>query len=225
MGRLRRWYKKLYGFEHSLWEDGGGNLVVSVDGDDTDAVVEWLERIGMGSYSAPFIEQTVDVSLLKSLSLKDLRDELGVTNMSDRRRIFNGILMLLSRDVDKYALPEDGRILTHLFNVRVFNAWIRCAVQLLIFAVAVNFLVFCDDVTFIRNCAIGACIVAIVFLLVGFWRYFVIHRVSKRVNYNMLVPSDIGLIPVLVSAAATFATFSIIVMTNFSQLDGSCKPD
>jgi len=126
---LRRWYKKLYGFEHSLWEDGGGNLVVSVDGDDTDAVVEWLERIGMGSYSAPFIEQTVDVSLLKSLSLKDLRDELGVTNMSDRRRIFNGILMLLSRDVDKYALPEDGRILTHLFNVRVFNAWIRCAVQ------------------------------------------------------------------------------------------------
>jgi len=91
--------------------------------------------------------------------------------------------------------------------------------------VAINFLVFCDDVIFIRNCAIASCIVAIVFLLVGFWRYFVIHRVSKRVNYNMLVPSDIGLIPVLVSAVATFATFSIIVMTNFNQVDGSCEPD
>jgi len=129
MGRLRRWYKKLYGFDHSIWEDGEENMVVTVDGDDTDAVAEWLERIGMGSYSAMFVEQMVDVSMLKSLSLKDLRDELRVTNMSDRRRIFNGILMLLSRDLDKYTLPEDGRILTHLFNVRVFNAWIRCAVQ------------------------------------------------------------------------------------------------
>ncbi len=58
--------------------------------------------------------------ILKTLSSEELRDDLGIDNLRHRRDIGEAIQRLIAATspVTVDALPEHGRILDHLSNVR-----------------------------------------------------------------------------------------------------------
>ena len=53
-------------------------------------VATWLHELGLAQYAAAFIENSVSVDLLPSLTADDLKD-LGVSAVGHRRRLLNAI--------------------------------------------------------------------------------------------------------------------------------------
>lgn len=106
--------------------------------DDTEEVIEWLQAIDMDAYSSVFREHSVTGYILLSLNSAELRETLGVAKLGDRRIFLDNIQYLnqvLSLETSK-AIPEDGRILTHLSNERLFLSWQRLSIILQTTAVA-----------------------------------------------------------------------------------------
>ena len=56
-------------------------------------VATWLHELGLAQYAAAFIENSVSVDLLPSLTADDLKD-LGVSAVGHRRRLLNAIAAL-----------------------------------------------------------------------------------------------------------------------------------
>lgn len=100
--------------------------------DISEEVVEWLDVIGMESYAPAFRAQSVTGYTLLALNSVDLRKTLGVSSLRDRRTLLEGIRYLnRAQDAEsKLAIPEDGRILTHLSNERALLTWTRFCIIL-----------------------------------------------------------------------------------------------
>ena len=117
---------------HSQAELGDVPDVITVED-----VQEWLDKIGQGEYKEEFKKNGVDGEVLKTLTSEELREDLKVENLRDRRDILNATqkLTMATKAVPTEGLPEHGRILDHLSNVRTYHSWIRVGVQLLGFSI------------------------------------------------------------------------------------------
>lgn len=108
-------------------------------------VQAWLSALGYARYGAAFAANEITGDVLRTLTSDELRDDLGVRHLRHRRDLLDGIAALLVRDAEARtspttadavdALPEHGRILDHLSNVRSYHSWMRVGVQMLGFAI------------------------------------------------------------------------------------------
>src|SRR5262245_43051324 len=55
------------------------------------SVREWLASLGLSEYADRFAEHRIDFSILQDLTAKDLKDELGIVHVGDRRRLLQSI--------------------------------------------------------------------------------------------------------------------------------------
>src|SRR6516165_4171858 len=58
------------------------------------SVRQWLASLGLSEYADRFAEHRIDFSILKDLTDKDLKEELGITPLGDRRRLLRAIARL-----------------------------------------------------------------------------------------------------------------------------------
>lgn len=96
-------------------------------------VATWLRAIHLPQYVPTFVAHGVSFGTLLTLNSVELRDALGVKPLAHRRLLLDGIAYLeetLHEDTVA-ALPEDGRILTHLSNERTYLGWCRGVILLL----------------------------------------------------------------------------------------------
>jgi class 3 adenylate cyclase/predicted ATPase len=58
------------------------------------SVKEWLASLGLSEYADRFAEHQIDFSILRDLTDRDLKEELGVVSLGDRRRLLRAIAHL-----------------------------------------------------------------------------------------------------------------------------------
>ena len=58
------------------------------------SVKEWLASLGLSEYADRFAEHRIDFSILRDLTDRDLKEELGVVSLGDRRRLLRAIAHL-----------------------------------------------------------------------------------------------------------------------------------
>ena len=58
------------------------------------SVGEWLASLELSEYADRFVEHRIDFSILQDLTDKDLKDELGIVRLGDRRRLLRAIANL-----------------------------------------------------------------------------------------------------------------------------------
>ena len=58
------------------------------------SVREWLASLGLSEYADRFAEHRIDFSILQDLTDKDLKEELGIVLLGDRRRLLRAIAKL-----------------------------------------------------------------------------------------------------------------------------------
>jgi class 3 adenylate cyclase len=58
------------------------------------SVREWLASVGLSEYADRFAEHRIDFSILQDLTDKDLKEELGIVPLGDRRRLLQAIAKL-----------------------------------------------------------------------------------------------------------------------------------
>src|SRR5437763_1244564 len=58
------------------------------------SVKEWLASLGLSEYADRFAERRIDFSILRDLTDEDLKEELGVVLLGDRRRLLRAIAQL-----------------------------------------------------------------------------------------------------------------------------------
>jgi class 3 adenylate cyclase len=58
------------------------------------SVGEWLASLGLSEYADRFAKHRIDFSILRDLTDKDLKDELGIMLLGDRRRLLRAIAKL-----------------------------------------------------------------------------------------------------------------------------------
>jgi len=141
-------------------------------------------------FQAPaFLDHAVSGVILRSLTTEDLRDELGVKPLRHRRALIAAIDHLNSEETAGTphaglvtgtfsALPEFGRMLTHMSNVRTVHSWQRLAVQQLILAAGVVRLALVElkeekDVLyrFVLAACSAFCGACVLFAVYGGWRF------------------------------------------------------
>src|SRR5215472_11128664 len=54
-------------------------------------VREWLGSLGLSEYADRFDEHRIDFSMLEDLTDQDLKEELGIVPLGDRRRLLRAI--------------------------------------------------------------------------------------------------------------------------------------
>lgn len=96
-------------------------------------VATWLRAIHLPQYVSTFVAHGVSFGTLLTLNSVELRDALGVKPLAHRRLLLDGIAYLAEtlHQETIAALPEDGRILTHLSNERTYLGWCRGVILLL----------------------------------------------------------------------------------------------
>jgi class 3 adenylate cyclase len=58
------------------------------------SIEEWLVSLGLAEYADRFAEHRIDFSILRDLTDQDLKDELGIARLGDRRRLLRAIAEL-----------------------------------------------------------------------------------------------------------------------------------
>ena len=58
------------------------------------SVKEWLASLGLSEYADRFAEHRIDFSILRDLTDQDLKKDLGVVSLGDRRRLLRAIAQL-----------------------------------------------------------------------------------------------------------------------------------
>jgi len=182
-------------------------------------VIAWLDRIGCAQYVDAFHKNGIDADILRSLTSEELRDDLGVVNLRHRRNILYEISLLGEPPRD--TLPEHGRILNHLSNVRTYHSWVRVGVQLLAYSVAFLRLIPIQrgkDITTAFSFAIA--LSGILFLTYAAHRYkLVIQMIENSGQNNQAYQPDIFgvVISLVILSILSVLTITIIVLDGFAQ--------
>lgn len=136
---------------------------------------------------------------LASLTNAELRDDLQVKNLRQRREILAYVRPARS-------VPEFGRILVHLSNDRTCHSWFSNTIQALIFAGALLRIPPLRPVAMVWPCALGVVCSASAGATYGVWQYFVVARdVDTRCEYK---PDWIG---AMLAFVITLSIASIVV--------------
>src|SRR5215475_3985516 len=69
------------------------------------SVREWLASVGLSEYADRFAEHRIDFSILQDLTDKDLKEELGIVPLGDRRRLLRAIAKLVGTASTTPQLP------------------------------------------------------------------------------------------------------------------------
>jgi uncharacterized membrane protein YidH (DUF202 family) len=184
-------------------------------------VRDWLRRAGFEQYEDVFLVNEVDADVLKTLTSEELRDDLGITNLRHRRDILDAVRRLVSAtaSVKVDALPEHGRILDHLSNVRTYHSWIRLGVQLFAFAIvtlrlAPNF----RGTALVTASSSYFATIGIIALLYGVFRYKAVIAMIEQSGastpkYN---PDRVGVVAMLVLVLiASVISLTLILIHGF----------
>lgn len=180
-----------------------------------DDVGHWLDSISLSKYKHSFRDNHVDGVLLLSLTSTELRDDLKVTDFQHRRQILEAI-DVLKKDERKKALrsesngddaqqsekmPEHGRILDHLANVRTYHSWLRVGVQFMAFAIvtlrlAPNF----RETKLISSTAFFFASISILAMIHAVLRYRVVVRMIEqtRLSHPSYTPDLFGMASLVV---------------------------
>lgn len=86
-----RQYSDLEYFDVLLRQRTGSSAPDSLDEWATGDVVEWLKLQGFARYASAFLEHDVDGPLLVQLTAEELRDDLEMGSLGDRKRILAAI--------------------------------------------------------------------------------------------------------------------------------------
>src|SRR5262245_47572649 len=71
------------------------------------SVSEWLASLGLSEYADRFAEHRIDFSILRDLTDRDLKEELGILLLGDRRRLLRAIANLGAADsTTSQLVPE-----------------------------------------------------------------------------------------------------------------------
>lgn len=169
-------------------------------------VRDWLHSQGFPQYADAFTTNEIDASVLKTLTSEELRDDLFVTNLRHRRQLLDAISKLAAQDTSfptkkKDPLPEHGRILDHLSNVRTYHSWIRVGIQFLGFSIVTLRLApdFRPTAT-ISAAAFYFAVVGIIALLYGIYRYRQVIQMIERSSTTSpkYKPDRAGVITILI---------------------------
>lgn len=173
-------------------------------------VCNWLDSISLSQYTDSFRDNFVDGVLLITLSATELRDDLRVVNLHHRRRIMEAIDEIKNQRQgeavsgvasDKSAipasdkLPEHGRILDHLSNVRTYHSWLRVAVQFLSFAiVTIRLAPAFREATLVSTAAFYFAAVSVLAMVYAVYRYRVVVRMIEhsRLSSPAYSPDVVG---------------------------------
>ena len=63
------------------------------------SVREWLASLGLAEYANRFAEHRIDFSILGDLTDRDLKDDLGIVVLGDRRRLLRAIAEHLRHEI------------------------------------------------------------------------------------------------------------------------------
>lgn len=193
-------------------ENGDGLKGVNLSGgiETVDDVCNWLNSISLSQYSDSFRENYVDGVLLVTLTTTELRDDLGVTNLHHRRRIMESIDGIKNEKQGEATsatasdkggipasdkLPEHGRILDHLSNVRTYHSWLRVAVQFLSFAiVTIRLAPAFREATLVSTAAFYFAAVSVLAMVYAVYRYRAVVRMIEhsRLSSPTYTPDVIG---------------------------------
>ncbi|KAK1865051.1 hypothetical protein I4F81_007586 [Pyropia yezoensis] len=177
-------------------------------------VAEWVAECGFPQYRDAFLGHAVSGVILRSLTSEDLRDELGVRPLRHRRAFLAAIDQLNDEEAAGTphaghvggtfsSLPEFGRVLTHLSNVRTAHSWCRLAVQQLILALGVVRLGVVEaaderDVLYRLVLAVCAawCVVGVGFAVYGGWRFLRVTSIldSAEMQTSKFYPDRVGVV-------------------------------
>ncbi|CAN8077004.1 unnamed protein product [Agarophyton chilense] len=181
-------------------------------------VQKWLADLGFSQYAHVFLTNEVDGVILKTLTSEELRDDLLINNLRHRREILVAIARLVEEEAspDAQKLPEHGRILDHLSNVRTYHSWISVGIQFLGFAVVTlrlspNF----RDTNLITASSIYFSLIGISALVYGVYRYKnVIGMIeSSGPSTKHFSPDRVGVVSILLLAfAAVVLTLTILAL-------------
>lgn len=188
---------------------------------DLDGGVEsFLHWVGFPQYKEFFEQQHISGELLPSLENIELRDGLGVTKLRHRREIMKGVHSLCGTSSDRKQrfVPEFGRILIHLSNMRTFHSWITVGLQHFVFGIALNLIA----PTFrtsneIRRASIYIWAVGLGAHLYATARYWSVARVvDTQPDDKIFVADELGTILLAIATAATAAlTLHLILKEGF----------
>lgn len=184
-------------------------------------VREWLVRSGMKAYEDVFTVNEINGAVLKTLTSEELRDDLKITNIRHRRDLCHAIARLVeaTTTVEVDSLPEHGRILDHLSNIRTVHSWSRLGVQMLGFSVVTlrlspNF----RSTAVVTAASFYFCFVGVVALVYGILRYRAVISMietsgSSTPKYN---PDRSGIVIMLVLLLiAAGVSLALILLRGF----------
>lgn len=184
-----------------------------------DSVKEWLAEIGLEMYTEHFCRHGIAGETLYSLTSRDLRDDVGIRNLSHRRRLMEEIARLRTRVrpvPSRVFLPEFGRILDHLSNVRTFHSWLRVGVQQLTFALALERLApNLRSLKFMSGVALYCALTGSIYLAYGGWRYLHVLKMidNAAVKEKRWWQDDPGIFGVSVfMLSAAVVVFVVIIL-------------
>lgn len=164
-------------------------------------VSNWLEELGFRQYSQIFKDNEVNGDILRTLTSEELRDDLAVTNLRHRRDILDAIQRLKStQDHPPEPLPEHGRILDHLSNVRTYHSWIRLGVQFMAFSlVTLRLAPMFRTTPLVTAASFYYALVGVLALIYGIFRYNkVINMIEDSgPSHQSYRPDRIGVLSML----------------------------
>ncbi|CAN8071361.1 unnamed protein product [Agarophyton chilense] len=175
---------------------------------DTEVLQHALRQRGLQAYATRFEQAALPPQMLHSLTNRELRDDLHVAPLSHRR----AILAVLSDLRAPPALPDFGRVLVHLSNVRTFHSWLRLAFQAAIFSLALVRLHPLRGASLLRGAALSVAAAGAVCALFGGCRYFAV--VARVDSVRRFEPDRVGVALAALAALAIAALVLTVVLVH-----------
>lgn len=153
------------------------------------SIPDLLHRTGHGIYIGLFEATGLSLLHVLCLSSEELRDDVGVMILAHRRSLLTAFAEERTRlsmvhprvSTGAASVPEFGRILAHLANVRTLHSWMRMGGQLAIFALAFPSLVpFVGKENLVTGFAFGLIIAALHLHAYGAFRYWGVLMTLER---------------------------------------------
>jgi uncharacterized membrane protein YidH (DUF202 family) len=180
-------------------------------------VMRFLQAIGFSQYSELFTRKRVAGEMLHTLSNVELRDDLGIKCLRHRREILRAIALYQTQDKQRTLVPEFGRILLHLSNVRNFHSWISLGFQHIAFSiVVVRLSTFRKTTSVVHACSYMA-VFGIASIFYGALRYWIVQRIIEREARKDVKAFSADVAGTLSAAAGALVTSAFVFYLIFAD--------
>lgn len=164
-----------------------------------------LNEQGLSSYVSLFEKYSLTTTEMKSLSNRELRDELGISKLAHRR-----LILSLIHIRTQPRLPIFGAILVHLSNVRTFHSWLSSAFQAVVLSLALTRLFPLRGTDLLLPASSLLMGASVLYAVYGAVRFFL---VTRTVESGERYTADYkGIIIALVASIATAAITIVVIL-------------